>query len=455
MINIHLQDLVRQLIDDVNYIKKRLILEETLETSGGGGGGGAVDSVNGQTGTVTLDADDIDDSSTTNKFATAAELAAIAAIPTQEQIEDWFAAQLTGNTGVIDATYNDTTGAITLTLDVSTADRFLYSTGADTWAEGTITSFARTLLDDANLAAAQATLEVTTEHIQDIIGGMVSSNTETGIAVTYDDTTGKLNFDAQTAGDARYVMLTTDQNIAGTKTLTGPGLNFNFTGALQQYSVISDGGDALIWQSMGTGKGLSMRFYTLDLDRTDALNFEVWGYQNAGAGNRERLIFGWDGGGTSGYYRIFTEWNGTGSAKPIRIYTEGPSGDNTNQLVIGTGGGIGQGVANADIVGKHHIYDSVAGVGWAKVAKTAVVGSAQTVIPDGTGDVTKIVIGKVIIDDGTSVVGTDFSVLNNSNLDIAVGSYTLRIAVSSAGAMTVIRQSGSGSATVSLDIMWK
>jgi hypothetical protein len=35
---------------------------------------------------------------------------------------------------------------------------------------------------------------LTTEEVQDIIGGMVSSNTETDIAVTYDDATGKLNF---------------------------------------------------------------------------------------------------------------------------------------------------------------------------------------------------------------------------------------------------------------------
>lgn len=37
-------------------------------------GGGAVDSVNGQTGTVVLDADDIDDTSTTNKFVTSTDL---------------------------------------------------------------------------------------------------------------------------------------------------------------------------------------------------------------------------------------------------------------------------------------------------------------------------------------------------------------------------------------------
>lgn len=42
------------------------------------------------------------------------------------------------------------------------------------------------------------------EDIEDTVGAMVSGNTETGIAVTYDDGGGKLNFDAQTAGDVRY-----------------------------------------------------------------------------------------------------------------------------------------------------------------------------------------------------------------------------------------------------------
>lgn len=42
------------------------------------------------------------------------------------------------------------------------------------------------------------------EQAQDAVGDMVTGNTETGIAVTYDDALGKLNFDVQTAGDARY-----------------------------------------------------------------------------------------------------------------------------------------------------------------------------------------------------------------------------------------------------------
>lgn len=53
------------------------------------GGGGSVNSVNGETGDVILDADDIDDSSTTNKFTTNAEMTAIQdAIDGKENIID-------------------------------------------------------------------------------------------------------------------------------------------------------------------------------------------------------------------------------------------------------------------------------------------------------------------------------------------------------------------------------
>ena len=35
---------------------------------------------------------------------------------------------------------------------------------------------------------------ITDEQLQDVVGGMISSNTESGITVTYDDTNGKLDF---------------------------------------------------------------------------------------------------------------------------------------------------------------------------------------------------------------------------------------------------------------------
>ena len=67
-------------------------------------------------------------------------------------------------------------------VDLSTAkvnDKFLkYNSTSDKW-EG---------------ADASGGSSLTTEQVQDIVGGMVSSNSETNISVTYDDTNGKLDF---------------------------------------------------------------------------------------------------------------------------------------------------------------------------------------------------------------------------------------------------------------------
>src|SRR5690606_16065421 len=42
---------------------------------------------------------------------------------------------------------------------------------------------------------------LTQEEVEDIIGNMVTGNTEVGITVTYNDTTGKLNFTVATPTD--------------------------------------------------------------------------------------------------------------------------------------------------------------------------------------------------------------------------------------------------------------
>lgn len=121
---------------------------------GVGGGGGAVDSVDGRTGAVTLG--DL-------YQALNGDLTALAAL-------------------------------------VSAANKLPYATGSGTWSLTDLTAFARTLLDDADATAARATLGLTDEDLQDLIGAMVSGNTESGIDVTYNDTTGKLEFTVTAGG---------------------------------------------------------------------------------------------------------------------------------------------------------------------------------------------------------------------------------------------------------------
>ena len=79
---------------------------------------------------------------------------------------------------------------------------------------------------------------VTTEQVQDIIGGMVASNTETGINVVYDDTNGKLNFSVLGGGT-----ITTEevQDIIGSmvdsNTETGITVNYDDNNGKLDFSV--------------------------------------------------------------------------------------------------------------------------------------------------------------------------------------------------------------------------
>ena len=54
---------------------------------------------------------------------------------------------------------------------------------------------------DADASQGDVTISLNTEDFQDLIGAMVSGNTETNITVTYDDTNGKLNFEVTDLGE--------------------------------------------------------------------------------------------------------------------------------------------------------------------------------------------------------------------------------------------------------------
>lgn len=116
------------------------------------GGSGLVDSVNGEIGAVVLDADDIDDTSTTNKFATAAQLAAVDGLASTYQPldADLTALAAAGNSATLAAT----TASFTTTKDSKLAG---IEAGADQTDTANVTA-AGALMDSevTNLAAVKA-----------------------------------------------------------------------------------------------------------------------------------------------------------------------------------------------------------------------------------------------------------------------------------------------------------
>lgn len=84
----------------------------------------------------------------------------------------------------------------------------------------------------ANVTIAIVSTQVTdfTEAVQDVAGGMVNGSTQNGISVTYDDNTGKLNFDVNDP------TITLSGDVAGSATMTNLG-NVTITTTIQPNSV--------------------------------------------------------------------------------------------------------------------------------------------------------------------------------------------------------------------------
>lgn len=75
----------------------------------------------------------------------------------------------------------------------------------------TITNALATKLDITTAASTYLALSDTDERIQDVVGGMVSGNTESsGLSVTYDDSAGKLNFAVDTAALPNFTEVAQD-----------------------------------------------------------------------------------------------------------------------------------------------------------------------------------------------------------------------------------------------------
>ncbi len=103
-------------------------------------GSGNVDSVNEQTGVVVLDADDIDDTSTTNKFTTSDEITKLSGIEASADVTD--TTNVTSAGALMDSELADISAIKTLQAPDNT----------------TISAFGAGLIDDADASTARTTL---------------------------------------------------------------------------------------------------------------------------------------------------------------------------------------------------------------------------------------------------------------------------------------------------------
>jgi hypothetical protein len=161
-----------------------------------------------------------------------------------EEVMDAIATSLTAGNGIT-KTYNDPANTITLAVDTTViADKTYVNTaisnlinsapavldtlkeiadalGNDANFASTITTALATKLNITTAASTYLALADTDERVQDVVGGMVSGNTEsTGLAVTYDDPTGKLNFEITTANLPGFTEAAQD-SVAGLFTHAG------------------------------------------------------------------------------------------------------------------------------------------------------------------------------------------------------------------------------------------
>jgi len=144
---------------------------------------------------------------------------------TDEEIQDIVGAMLTGNTeSGITVTYQDTDGTIDFTVASQTDENFTtadhakldgieagatadqsdaeiktaYENNSDT------NALTDALLSKLNGIESGATADQTSEEIQDIVGAMLTGNTESGITVTYQDSDGTIDFSVASQTDENF-----------------------------------------------------------------------------------------------------------------------------------------------------------------------------------------------------------------------------------------------------------
>ena len=268
-----------------------------------------------------------------------------------ETVQDIVGAMFTGNTETrVSATYEDGDGTIDLVVDDMTTDTntnqlTTFNIGVDTNTNATTIAHGETLTiagvtncatettadGTVTITATDTNTQLSTEAVQDIVGGMVTGNTETNIAVTYEDGDGTLDFvatdtnttysvSAVDSGDDAIIRLTdsgagTDdvKLVAGTNVQITPtgdnitigsrteGTGIESTGVDVDNYLRADGDNTCSWQKLypegtnvkSTGEGGGTKFLREDGDGTSS-----WQTVSAGSIEGTGVLSTGEGGGT-------------------------------------------------------------------------------------------------------------------------------------------------------------
>ena len=197
----------------------------------------------------------------------------ITATLTNEEVQDIVGGMVTGNTeSGITVTYQDSDGTLDFSVASQTDENF--TTTLKNKLDG-IAASATNVTNNNQLTngAGYITATLTNEQVQDIVGGMVSGNTESGITVTYQDGDGTLDFSVASQTDNNFTDAdhTKLDGIATGATNNGSGSLSNYlplsggtlTGTLTSRDIAPSANNSY---DLGTNSNRFRNIYTNDLN---------------------------------------------------------------------------------------------------------------------------------------------------------------------------------------------
>ena len=259
-------------------------------------------------------------------------------LPTSAAVKDFVDSQSDNNTTyTISASDGDNTDEekIVLTGTDSSTDEVVLEagTGLTIARSGDKITFTNTVTDTDTV--------LTTEQVEDIVGAMVTSNTETGITVTYDDSNAKLNFvvdDSQKVKETHSATATTFTVTVDSKTsdhrYSGSGSsNGYFIDSVEApYITITPGNTYKFDQSDSTNSGHPLLFY-YESDKTTAYSTGVTTNGTPGSSGAYTTIVATDSTPTVLHYQCSSH---ALMGNTVNFDTRNLTGFNTDDLGEGT-----------------------------------------------------------------------------------------------------------------------